>query len=515
MSNREIIEAEAPPEELLEQNRAISRRAAPDLLRERAEPIELLPYQVEAVQLLGAAQGKDSRLIGDEMRVGKTPTAIAIDLEAREVIPRKQRGNNCTLIVCPKSVLGVWEEMLLRMGVEHNNIHVVDLPGKVMLDEMLDAIHHAKQLKDALPQYVIVNYSTVVLRERLLVRAGPWFHVIGDEIHEIKDNEGRKAKCFKRIKCKQKTALSGTWVDDKAQDAFSPLNWLWPNVYTSFWAFARTYLTTRVNKKTGFEYIDGVNFPALRGLHKRLEGHYIRRRFVDIAEFVPRIRRQTITLEMGARQRREYDTLRKTSMVELETSEMGTDWLLTPSQVEQMTRWQQLAIGVCKLDADGVPYITDSPKSPKITYCIDWLKDNPDESLVIFAQFRATVERVQARCESEGIEAVSITGTSSIEERNRAIREFQSGSKRVLVGTIRACRQGIDLSRSRTIIYIDTDWNPSVMEQADSRINNVNVSSPGLIIKLESRDSVDQYRADRVSEKGAGVHAVMGTRTKQ
>lgn len=68
--------------------------------------------------------------------------------------------------------------------------------------------------------------------------------------------------------------------------------------------------------------------------------------------------------------------------------------------------------------------------------------------------------------------AVTLTGSSSPVERDRAIAAFQSGEADMFVGQINACGTGIDLSRATCVVMAEQVWNPGDNIQVAMRAVN-------------------------------------------
>ena len=65
---------------------------------------------------------------------------------------------------------------------------------------------------------------------------------------------------------------------------------------------------------------------------------------------------------------------------------------------------------------------------------------------------------------------MKITGSVSEEERQKAVEEFQSGEKKVIVCTISAGGVGLTLTRSDIVVFNDFDYTAANMRQAEDRI---------------------------------------------
>lgn len=85
-----------------------------------------------------------------------------------------------------------------------------------------------------------------------------------------------------------------------------------------------------------------------------------------------------------------------------------------------------------------------------------------------------------------------ITGDTPSGQRNKSIDAFQDGKLDVLVGNLGAIGEGIDLSRSSTVIFVECTWATSAFEQASARVENITkIGQAPSIYVLTTRNSLD------------------------
>ena len=133
------------------------------------EGLQLYPFQKVAVAFAEMSKGRC--LIGDEMGIGKTISAIgyaAINPQARPAI-----------VVCPSNVKFNWKKEV----------------NKWLPDETVQVITSGKD-EPELGDFIIVNYDLMTKMQEKLIKLVPRL-VILDECHYIK-NSGSKNKPVKR-----------------------------------------------------------------------------------------------------------------------------------------------------------------------------------------------------------------------------------------------------------------------------------------------------------------------------
>lgn len=494
--------------------------------------MKLLPHQVQAVEKRREhGDTYPNFLLGDSMGVGKTASAIGIDFDLRR---GHSGGRFRTLIVCTKNGLQVWSSHLIAMGVPAHLILTIDPTNRSIMDSELEAgaLNYT---------YYIIHYDALTRLEWLLPegrRSIEWDHLIGDEIHYIKNRKVRRTTTFKKIRARVKTGASGTPADDKPQDLWSVLNWLYPRKWTSYWRFFNTYLeweeqTTMIGGKlTGYRQVIGVK--NVSRLHSLIRPYYIRRLLTDVRHDMPPKTRTEIRVQLRPSQRRAYDQMLKWSTATLNLHDSDQiETLVIEYKIATYMRLLQLTLGTCEIDWEsynrfwekweGVddpdlipktapqgPQVRIKEPSPKIDALFEILGDNPEEQFIVFTNFSDVANIVESRCLKLGIPVGKLTGkVTSQKRRDAAVADFQSGKTRVFVGTVKASGTSITLTAAHTVIFLDRNWNPSVNEQAEDRAWRINQFLPVQIIDIIADDTVDEPRIQRIWFKDHQVKQVV------
>jgi SNF2 family DNA or RNA helicase len=484
--------------------------------------VELLPHQVVAVDE-ARARRKDypNFFLGDSMGVGKTASAIGIDLDLR-----REHGSAHfrTLIICQKSGLAVWKYHLEAMGVASDQILVINPGNRTPFNDELacGAVNY---------QYYIVHWDVLIRLPDLLPpkpwqKGIIWDHIIADEIHLAKNRKAKRTVTFKRIKGRFKTAASGTPADDKPQDIWSPLNWLYPKEFSAYWRYYNTYLDWETHPN-GYRIIKGTKNVAR--LHAQIRPFYIRRTLLEVVDSMPDKTHTELRVQLTPRQRRDYDAMEKYQVAALGDNyeEFVVTW-----KIAMYMRLLQMTLGTCEVDwtaynafwekwngtpQDKLPLsVPTGPKilirepSPKLDVLMEQIEDHEDEQFVVFTNFRAVVEMVQARCQTAGISTSILTGgITSQPRRDAAVADFQSGRSRVFIGTVGAAGTTITLTAAHTLVFTDRNWNPSKNAQAEDRIWRIGQKNACQIIDIIAEDTVDEPRLRRIWEKARNVDEIV------
>lgn len=374
---------------------------------------------------------------------------------------------------------------------------------------------------------------------------------------------------MKKILCINKTGLSGTPADDKPQDLWSVLHWLYPKVFTSYWRFFERYvqyvqsnqvweynqhvkrggtIESFVPSKPGEGYRVPIGVKNISELHRTISSFYIRRTLLDVAPNMPQkihVLPPTV-VKMGKRQRREYEAMRDKAIALIggagagasgsgsgrgrSRSSEGGFQLLAPAVIAVLTRLQQMSLATLTPEWDvsdseftddddefgiewDMPKIVLSKPSPKLDACMNIIETHAEESFVVFTQFRGMADLVEEECQSKGISVVKIHGGVGMKKgdptRTELVQKFQDGQARVFVGTIAAAGKTITLTRASHAIFLDLSWNPSKVEQAEDRLWRRTQDRTVFIHRIDSEDSIDQVRVERITKKGDWIKQLL------
>lgn len=463
-------------------------------------------------------------LVGDDMGLGKTVEGIALDLARRS---KEGRMGAKTLVIAPLSVLDVWASHYAKMA-PRLKVEVIDPKNR---DAFLKAKAHI----------YIIHWNALRFMPEL--NKHEWFHVIADEAHRAKNRKAQQTQALKRIHARYRTALSGTPADDKPHDLWSILNWLYPKKFTSYWKFYNNYVDWDTHPKGGYRIVKGVK--DVMKLHDEIRPFYMRRQKSEVWRELPDKTYSEIPVDLASRQRRAYDQMKKDMLAWV--GEHEDEPLAAPTVIARLMRLQQFAIGDCNIVSgwkmrrlteidfrqiekrNWQPQVNPDGRAPfrnmtwvfktwvvmvepssKLDAVMQLIEDNPNESFVIFSQFKQVANLLAERCAKLDISCGLYTGDTDKETRDAIVASFQNGRTRVFAGTIRAGGEGITLTKASTVVFIDRDWSPSKNKQAEDRLHRMGQKNAVQVIDLVARSTVDRGRLQRIEQKWQFIKQLLG-----
>jgi SNF2 family DNA or RNA helicase len=414
--------------------------------------------------------------LGWDRGCGKTLGAIAIadELAARRV-----------LVVAPNTAKStVWEPAVRQFLPDYA---VAVLPNsKPKRERMLAQIKNDKG-----PIVLIVHYEALHLIAKTRSdgrgwdRYGTWDLVIADEAHRIKNPSTKMARSLKKVPARFKLALSGSIIQNHADELFSPLQWLFPDRYKSKWRDWNDRYLDYVD--SGFARVPvGVKLNRLDDMRAELGVFMAYRRKEDELD-LPKRTDQTLYVELSNEQRRVYDDLEVWCLAQID------EWKTVKAAdgIALFGKLRQVATGI-DLVAENIA------DSTKMDVALELITDNPDEQTVVFSWYKLSGRAMADRLAQAGIKAAVIDGDVKHEDRATRIEAFTRGEYQVLCGTISTMGESVNLQNASSAIFLDRSWNPAQNQQAEDRIYRIGQKNPVTITHLVARDTVDQTRVSPV-----------------
>jgi len=132
--------------------------------------------------------------------------------------------------------------------------------------------------------------------------------------------------------------------------------------------------------------------------------------------------------------------------------------------------------------------------------------EEANEPLLVFSSHRTPVEVLGRR---PGW--ATIMGGVSAKKRSEIQDLFQAGKLKGIAATIKAGKEGLTLTRSKNVVFVDLDWSPANNAQAEDRIVRIGQTAKGVVIThIVADHAIDERLFDVLSRKRLINDAVLG-----
>jgi SWI/SNF-related matrix-associated actin-dependent regulator 1 of chromatin subfamily A len=435
---------------------AKSRAVTTSLIVPTPAGLALLPYQKAGVEYM--LSHKDV-LNGDDMGLGKTPTTLGFI----NCLRATSNSANNVLVLAPSTLAFNWKNEAEKWLCKPMEI-VIPTSGKFEVPK-----------RDNL--FVITNYEKVTGNNLLsdsLCRV--WDVLVCDEAHALKTWQTKRCQAVLgrdglMVRARRTAFLTGTPMENYPKEIWTIAASICPAKFGDWFEFARRYCGLHqevINSEK--RWID-TGASNLGELQQRLRASFmIRRLKSDVLKELPPKRRQLITLdEVKIDWARDpaFRRWRELYEADYEARLAAVEAAKTQDEYRSAVRSLDAFTGVAFQEMSEFRHKTALAKLPACMDYIDQILETGVDKLVIFAHHQDVLAKL---AEHYGASAVSLHGGTKKADRETAVKKFQEGDARIFIGGLKAAGVGINLFAASTVVFIEIDWNPSVLSQAEDRL---------------------------------------------
>ena len=421
------------------------------LLAERsmAFPFHPFPFQFEGIAFL---YPRHAAILADEMGLGKTMqaiTAIRLLLRCGHI--------ETVLLVCPKPLVTNWQREF-ELWAPEVPVSVIEGPQTKRTWQW--------QLPDAPVR--IANYELLYRDRELLQRCDEqgWPSVrfdlvVLDESQRIKNRTGTTSQVVRSISRRRSWALTGTPVENSAEDLVGIFEFLAPG-------FLSSEMTPRRMGRT-------------------IADHVLRRTKDEVLTDLPPKMFRDAEMDLSAEQRESYRLAESDGVLRL--TDMGGSATIQHI-FELVLRLKQ----ICNFD----PATGASSKLERLTADLEEIADSGRKAIV-FSQWVGTLRTLAEHVRPFG--PLEYHGKVPPKRRDAVIRRFRDDdSKHVMLMSYGAGSVGLNLQFANYVFLFDRWWNPAVEDQAINRAHRIGVTGPVTVTRFLMLDTIEE-RIDRILQE--------------
>ena len=447
-------------------------------------------YQVETVRKV-LKQFRGRVLLADEVGLGKTIEAgmILKEYSLRGMAER-------VLILTPPSLVGQWEEEVrTKFGLEFATSH--------------DALFRDDPAAFwARPRIIASLASARTTRHFDWVTGSPRDLVIVDEAHHLKDRKSRNWQVVDALQKRFLLLLSATPVQNNLVELYNLLTLLKPGLFKTESDFKASYVTPRQPRSPAnrdrlqslmrdvmirnTRALVDIKLPPRQALTVRVDPDEAEREcYAALSEAI----REACRAPEGGHHRMALNHLLQAAGSSTAAAEAALDRL---AKGESPGRWTVLRDRYTALGGN----------SAKTRALLEILRRNPTEKKMVFARYNATLDRLAAVLEAEGIAYARFDGHLSGPHKDAAIATFRDTVPVLLCSE--AGGEGRNLQFCNTLVNFDLHWNPQAIEQRIGRVHRIGQTREVFVFNLSVRHTLEDRLLAILDEKINMFELVVG-----
>lgn len=454
--------------------------------------LAFLPFQKAGIKY---AMSRENVLIADSMGLGKSIQAVGV----WNLLPEARK----CLVVCPSSLRLNWKREFSKWSVRPVNVEVI-LNGKEFPSNDFDVL--------------VCNYD-VVGKHRANIDSFQWDLLVIDEAHFLKNPNTARTKAvlgdgieIERIKATKTLFLSGTPIVNRPKELFTLLQVLDPKgLGRNFFNYAKDFCNA-YKKKVG-RYKEVWDFSGASNLDRlqreMREKFMVRRLKEEVLLELPPKRRQVIEIPANGSSglvRQEWENQDKLDAL---NAELELAKAISKEEYDKKLKEVETEISFALGELAKARSELAKVKCEKV---IEHLEESLENGPVIcFAHHKEVIKKI---AESFGEKAVTLTGETKLEDRQKAVDRFQNGEVDLFVGNIQAAGVGITLVRSSHVVFAELDWVPGNMSQCEDRAARIGQKQSVLVQHVVLEGSLDAYISKKLIEKQEVIDQALDRKTE-
>ncbi|KAL4779213.1 SNF2 family N-terminal domain-containing protein [Aspergillus varians] len=488
----------------------------------------LKPYQLEGLSwLLYLRNNGIGGILADDMGLGKTLQTLSLFQYLIDSEPTDDKF----LVVCPLSVLSTWISEISKWTT---GLMPLAYHGSSEDRENLRRLFRQQEGKSV--NLVVTSYETLC-NDLWFFQKTVWSYVVLDEGHRIKNSKSKRSQGIYRLRAQYELVLTGTPIQNDLTELWSILHWLYPEAFvpttseqfkdafslkkgkfdSMFLANVTHFLKLVMLRRTKASPEIGINIPPKKETILS----------VPLTEFQLGWYRKILTgvdksVLLGEDSHQFQPQSSLTPILErygdLTTDEWEARGPNDTKRRSRITTNTLMELRKCSIhpyllvDALPDPYyigrhvVENSGKFIVLQKMVHQFVIIEKKKVIIFSGFDQALNLCEDLFEMEKIyspfEHVRLDGSTSAAWRNLSVYLFQNDPRyMVFLVSIRAGGEGLNLVSSSTVIFLDDDWNPQVMRQAESRVHRIGQTRPVSIFRIHARGTVEDQMRRRLSKK--------------
>lgn len=436
---------------------------------------ELRPYQEQGfVWMSRLAHWGAGACLADDMGLGKTLQAITL-MQSRAALGPQ-------LVLMPTSVLLNWQQELQRFApaLTVKVLNAAATPSSPSGPSSPKTAHRQQLIAEAAEGDVVLSTYGLLVTEQELLASRNWTTIVLDEAHTIKNRDTQTSQGAMQLKGNFRLMLTGTPLQNHLSEIWNLFQFANPGLLGSYQQFTDRFIIP----------VERDHDQERQRLLRRLLSPFLLRRTKDeVLSELPEKTEITLRVELSPDEQALYDNLRQQAIANIEDS--GQKGAL--QALAEITRLRQAA---CHPRLINPKLDIPSSKTQAFLDLVAQLRSSGHRALV-FSQFTSHLALIREALDGQGGNGggssyLYLDGSTPTQERNRLVREFQTGDTPLFLISLKAGGLGLNLTAADFVIHLDPWWNPAIEDQASDRAHRIGQERPVTVYRLIAAGTIEE-----------------------
>lgn len=448
----------------------------------------ILKFQIEDIRdMLTHTAAQKHTLLANEMGLGKTVEVMGY-INATQ--PKR------IFIACPNNAKLIWERHFQQFSAHPYDVEVAHTALYMFGD------------------VVIMNYEAVV-KWGDAIRRQEWDLVVYDEGHYLKSPSAKRSKACYAIHGTKQIIITGTPIVNYPYEVFPLIHYLDRQNWPEYGRFEAEH-GSRSSEKLGRN---------LNRLNAKLRATIMVRRLKkDVLPELPRKRRQIIEFEVPdavrpliESEKKIFNSLQGAADAEMvrflnamkNESEVSIDDVDWAALVESLQATRRFAFEEMARIAHNIALA----KLPLVYEHLEQILENR-EKVVVFGHHRDVLSSIADKFKPNAVLLLGGTADQGAATQLASDRFNNDDNCRLFVSGVKLAA-GYSLRGSSTIVFVEEDWVPGIMTQAEDRAHGIGRGDADarsmLIQHLVFEDSLDTFKAQLTIKKQKSIDRALGS----
>lgn len=412
-----------------------------------------------------------------DMEMGTGKTRVAIDTAFF------LNGVHRVLVICPKAVVGVWRENLMKFAWNGRLWTCWD-EQKGTVQQKTDSLKEFLKYK-IFKQFIVINYDAVWRKPMGdLVLKTDWDMVVLDESHRAKAAGSKVSKYLAVLgrRVERKMCLSGTPMANSPLDIYGQYRFLNPTIFgTNYYLFRQQYAIMGgpdLKFVVGYKNQKTLN-DKFRSIAYTCKMSDVKDR-IKLPDALPPVRRSVTLPSKDMKMIKEFN---KEFIAECESGHIVANNVLT-----KLLRIQQITSGFCMVNVDTAGNTEElEVNTAKEDSLVDMLSDvSPGASVVVFCIYRHDIKAIRRAAEKAKRKAFELSGSAN------ELEEWKKNDGGVLAVQIQAGSEGVDMTKANCAVYFSVPHSLAMYNQSKARLYRPGQTRPVSFVHLIAEGTVDE-----------------------